>query len=295
MKVAVVAHAGKTLDGGLPELRRVLAKAGISDPLWFEVPKSRKAPPKVRKALKAGADLVFVWGGDGMVQRCADVLAGSQAELAIVPAGTANLLASNLGIAKNIEQAVTIGLHGKKIALDVGCFNGERFAVMAGAGFDAAMLREASDAKDGMGRAAYILGGLRNLRTEAFQAEVKIDGVSWYQGPASCILIGNVGELFGGMTAFEDASPEDGLLDVGLVTAEGPVQLAQTIARTAVGDPSRSRFVRTARATSVKVKLDRKVRYELDGGDRSKVSSFKVKVDPQALRVRVPASEDSNS
>mgnify|MGYP000034054683 CR=1 FL=1 len=74
--VAVVAHSGKTLGGGLDELRSVLAHAGVDTPLWYEVPKSKKAPARVRKAIDKGADLVFVWGGDGMVQRCIDTLAG---------------------------------------------------------------------------------------------------------------------------------------------------------------------------------------------------------------------------
>ena len=58
MKVAVVAHSGKTLGGGLIELRDVLASHGVPKPLWYEVPKSRKAPPQVRKALKKGAEIV---------------------------------------------------------------------------------------------------------------------------------------------------------------------------------------------------------------------------------------------
>ena len=78
MKVAVIAHAGKTLGGGLPELRRVLEAAGVADPFWCEVPKSRKAPAQVRRALDEGAELIVAWGGDGMVQRCVDVLAGSE-------------------------------------------------------------------------------------------------------------------------------------------------------------------------------------------------------------------------
>ena len=142
MKVAVIAHSGKTVGGGLSELRRVLETEGIDDPLWCEVPKSRKAPPQVRRALDEGCELVFAWGGDGMVQRCIDVLAGSKASLAIIPAGTANLFATNLGVPKDIEEAVAIGLRGERRKLDVGRFNGERFGVMAGAGFDAAMIRE---------------------------------------------------------------------------------------------------------------------------------------------------------
>jgi diacylglycerol kinase (ATP) len=156
VKVAVVAHSGKTFAGGLPELRRVLQAEGIDDPLWYEVPKSKKAPAQVRRALDEGVELVFAWGGDGMVQRCVDVLAGSDVSLAIIPAGTANLFATNLGIPKDIEQAVGVGLRGERRSLDVGRFNGERFAVMAGAGFDAAMIRDAADGglKERFGRVA---------------------------------------------------------------------------------------------------------------------------------------------
>src|SRR5207237_79703 len=129
--VAVVAHARKRLGGGLTELRERLTHSGVANPMWFEVTKSKAAPGRVRRALSAGADLVFVWGGDGMVQRCIDVLAGTPATLAILPAGTANLLATNLGIPRDLEAAVEIGVHGERRLLDVGVVNDERFAVMA--------------------------------------------------------------------------------------------------------------------------------------------------------------------
>ena len=104
MNVAVVAHAEKRLDGGLPALRRALAAAGIDDPLWHEVPKAKQAPARVRRALEEGAELVFAWGGDGTVRRCVGELAGEAACLAVIPAGTANLLAANLGIPPDIER-----------------------------------------------------------------------------------------------------------------------------------------------------------------------------------------------
>ena len=77
-RVAVIAHAGKTFGGGLPELRRELERQGVADPLWIEVPKSRFAPKQVKRALSDGAELLFVWGGDGMVQRAIDAMAGSE-------------------------------------------------------------------------------------------------------------------------------------------------------------------------------------------------------------------------
>jgi diacylglycerol kinase (ATP) len=292
MKVAVIAHSGKTLGGGLAELRRALETAGVDDPFWCEVPKSRKAPAQVRRALDEGAELIIAWGGDGMVQRCIDVLAGTGVTLTIIPAGTANLFATNLGIPKDIEQAVAIGLHGARRTLDVGRFNGERFAVMAGAGFDAAMIRDAGEGglKERLGRVAYVWTGSKNLRSKPFRADIKVDGVDWYNGKASCILLGNVGKLFGGVEAFEDARPDDGKLELGVVTAEGLLEWGRILARTAAGSASASPFVQTTKASSVKVKLNRKVLYELDGGDRTKVKAFKVKVEPGAITVCVPSS-----
>jgi diacylglycerol kinase (ATP) len=288
VKVAVVAHAAKTLDGGLPELRRVFETEGYDKPLWYEVPKAKKASEQVRRALDEGAEVVFAWGGDGTVRRCIDVLAGTNASLAVLPAGTANLFATNLGIPTEINGAVAVGLRGGRRRLDVGRFEDERFGVMAGAGFDADMIRDADDLKERIGRAAYLWGGSRNLRGDGFGAEIKVDGTDWYEGRATCILLGNLGEVFGGVKVFPDARPDDGVLELGIVTAEGLLQWTRTLARTAAGDPNRSPFVRTTKASSVEVALDRKVRYELDGGDRSKVKSFKVEVEERALNVCVP-------
>ena len=288
MRVAVVAHSRKTLDGGLAELRRVLESEGIEKPLWYEVPKAKHAPKQARRALLERAELVFAWGGDGTVRRCIGELAGSDACLAVIPAGTANLFATNLGIPKDIERAVAIGLGGERRRYDVGLFAGERFGVMAGVGFDAQMIRDADGLKERIGRAAYIVSGSRHLREKPFKAAIDVDGVQWFAGRATCILVGNVGELFGGVEVFPDAQPDDGRLELGVCTADGLVQWARTLARTARGDPTASPFVRATKARAVNVRLDRKVLYELDGGDRKKVKSFKVKIEPGALSLCVP-------
>jgi YegS/Rv2252/BmrU family lipid kinase len=288
MKLAVVAHAGKTLGGGLSELRHTLADAGIPDPLWTEVPKSKRAPAAVKRALAEGAELILVWGGDGMVRRCVGALADTQVPLAVVPAGTSNLFATSLGIEADIAAAVQVALLGERRRLDVGRFEGERFVVMAGAGFDAEMIKGAEELKDRLGRGAYVLGGATKLNSPSFEAKIKIDGTRWYKGPASCILVGNLGKLFGGIEVFADARPDDGLLDVGVLTSEGPVQLARAATHTVFGNAEKSPFVRITQAHKVRVKLDRKVAYELDGGDRTKVRSFKVGIEPGAITVCAP-------
>jgi diacylglycerol kinase (ATP) len=290
--VAVVAHSGKTLDGGLPELRKALARHGVPDPLWLEVDKSRKAPKQIRSALDQGAELIFVWGGDGMVQRGVDVIAGTEATMAIVPAGTANLFASNLGIPKKIDAAVETGLRGERRKLDVGSINGERFAVMAGVGFDALVIHAADrELKRRLGRTAYVLAAAKNLRVAPFDAQIEVDGKEWYEGPASCVLFGNVGEAFAGVKAFKDAHPDDGLLDIGVASADGVVQWGRTLARSALSDVNKSPFVHLTKGESVAVKLNRKVLYELDGGDREKKKTFRVDVQPGAVTVCVPAGK----
>jgi diacylglycerol kinase (ATP) len=288
--VAVVASAGKTLDGGLPELRRALERRGVREPLWREVAKSREAPREVRRAVEAGADVIFVWGGDGMVQRCVDALGNSRAAMAIVPAGTANLFASSVGVPRSIDAAVEIGLGGGRRTFDVGSMNGERFAVMAGIGFDARMIHDTSrKMKRVLGRLAYVWSATKNVRAKPFEATIEVDGVEWYGGDASCVLFGNVDRWFGGLHAFEDAHPDDGLLEVGIATADGIVEWARTVARSAFGTVSKSPFVHVTKGRSIKVNSDRKVLYELDGGERSKGKKFSVEIKPGALTVCAPA------
>jgi diacylglycerol kinase (ATP) len=289
--VAVIAHSGKRLNGGLPALRRALKRRGVLDPLWYEVDKSRDARKGLRNALKQGAQLIFVWGGDGMVQRCVDVIADFDATMAILPAGTANLFASNLAVPKSIDAAVEIGLHGDRRKLDLGSVNGERFAVMAGVGFDAQMIHDANPKmKRRLGRTAYVWAAAKNLRGRPFEARIKVDGKKWFEGEASCVLFGNVGDAFAGLSAFENALPDDGLLEIGVASPDGIFQWGRTIARTALSDASKSPFVQTAKGRSVEVRLDRKVLHELDGSERNKKKRFTVDVQPSAISVCVPAS-----
>ena len=292
--VAVLAHAGKLLGGGLVELRRVLAREGVTDPLWYEVPKSKKAPKAVEKAIAQGADLLFIWGGDGMVQRCIDALADEKPALAIIPAGTANLLAKNLGIPADIAEAVRIGLHGDRRTLDTGRVNGERFAVMAGVGIDALMIRDAdSGLKDRVGRLGYIITGAKHLGDQQARVKVTVDDAQWFKGKASCVLFANVGKVLGGMTVFPEAQPNDGRLEIGVVTAKGLVEWGRALGRTIVGGPEASPFVHTESGGAFEVRLDRKIPYELDGGERPPTKRLRVSIEPASIVVCVPEPRTS--
>ena len=149
-----------------------LERAGVADPLWYEVPKSRKAP-------KAGAPRCSTREPSSSSSGAAT--ARSSAASTSPPARTSPSRSSppaprtcsrrTSAIPQDIEQAVAIGLDGERRQLDVGRFNGERFAVMAGAGFDAAMIRDADGGlKDRLGRAAYVWAGSKNLRARSRSA-----------------------------------------------------------------------------------------------------------------------------
>jgi YegS/Rv2252/BmrU family lipid kinase len=262
----------------------------VTDPIWLEVPKSRKVPSRVKEAIELGADLIFIWGGDGSVQRCVDAAAGAPVTLAILPAGTANLLANNLGIPIDLEQAVDVGLHGSDHTIDIGTMNGEHFAVMAGIGMDALMIRDAdAGLKDRFGRAAYIWTGARNLRSSPVRTKVRVDGHTWFDDKASCVLVANVGSIGGGVTAFEHATPDDGKLDVAVMTADGAWQWLRTLTRASVGHAERSPLVQMTQAKKIKVWTAKPQPYELDGGARKKTDTLRVRVVPHAVTIRVPS------
>ena len=286
--IAVVAHSRKSLGGGLPELREILVREGVTDPLWYEVTKSRRAPKYARRAVAKGADVLFVWGGDGTVQRCIDAVADTDTDtaVAILPAGTANLLAANLGIPHDLSEAVRAGLHGDRRRLDTGSVNGERFTVMAGAGFDARMISDADRGmKDRLGRAAYVITGIRNLGARGVKATVKVDGTPFYTGKVSCVLAANVGTILGGIGRLSPTRRTTGGSSWG-GDGRNPVSgLDVRPARscqTAVSPSSRSR------GKEFSIRFSKKVRYELDGGPRPASKKLRIKVRAGSVTVCVP-------
>jgi len=292
MTVGVLAHERKYLGKGLEELRAALADAGFADPPWCQVSKSKKAPKQVRRLMAEGIDRLLVWGGDGTVRRCIDTIVSedAQIEVGILPAGTANLLAHALEIPIDVRQAVDVALHGLPRAIDVGVINGEAFAVMAGTGFDALMIRDAEDGmKDRLGKLSYIRTGARNLDTSGAEVKIHVDGENWFQGRAVCVLVGNMGRIVGGIHAFPDARC-DGLLDVGVLTAQSRTDWLRVGVRAMTGRIDSSPMVDITQGTRIKVRLDRTMPWELDGGARPRAKKFEVSLLPGRLPILVPAS-----
>lgn len=290
--VGVLVHEGKSLGSGLEEFRMLLADAGFADASWCRVPKSKKAPKQVRRLLDEGIERLLVWGGDGTVRRCVDTIVAEDAkvEVAILPAGTANLLARALGIPQDLRPAVDVALRGTARPIDVGCINGEAFLVMAGTGFDALMIRDADGSKDRLGRLAYIRAGVRNLGLSGAEVKVAVDGKAWFEGRAACVLVGNVGRILGGVQVFPDARCDDGVLDVGVLTVRRRRDWLRIGARAMFGRIDASPLVQITQASKATIRLDRKMPWEHDGGAGGAAKKFNVSVLPARVPILVPAS-----
>jgi len=292
-KMAVLVHEGKTLDKENPDaLRIALSDAGVGDVPWCAVEKSKQAPKQVRKLLDGGLERLLVWGGDGTVRRCIDtfVTENAKVELGILPAGTANLLARALEIPIDLRRALDVALHGLPRPIDVGVVNDEAFAIMAGTGFDAMMIRDADSAKDRLGRLAYVRAGARNLRNSVADVKIRVDDRDWFEGRAACVLVGNMGRILGGIEVFPHARYDDGLLDVGVLTVKHRTDWLRLGARALASRIDSSPLVQMTQAARVTIKLDHKLPWELDGGDRPPAKKFEVSILPGRQSVLVPGA-----
>jgi diacylglycerol kinase (ATP) len=103
------------------------------------------------------------------------------------------------------------------------------------------------------------------------------------------VLAGNVGRALGGIEAFAGARPDDGLLELGVVTAANPVEWARTFGSVALGRAGRSPFVEVTRGKKFRIRFDRKIPYEVDGGARKPARNMRIKVHPGSITVCVPS------
>jgi diacylglycerol kinase (ATP) len=110
---------------------------------------------------------------------------------------------------------------------------------------------------------------------------------------SSCVLVGNVGTVLGGLEVFENAAPDDGLLEVGVVTAKGMWQWLRVISRIATHHPARSPLVDTTHGRDIEIRVKRPTPYELDGGARPPARRFEVQLEPAAIAVSAPIAPPS--
>ncbi|MFJ9348084.1 diacylglycerol kinase family protein [Streptomyces sp. NPDC101237] len=302
-RVAVVVHPLAVDEGTREALRELLARHGHREPVFLETTAADPGGGQTARALGDGADLVVVCGGDGTVRTAADRLAGSGVPLAVVPCGTGNLLARNLGLPLAPAEALDAALGGTTRAIDLARVEGDglpatHFAVMSGVGLDAALMQYAQEhdrAKAVLGWPAYVLAAPKAMRGPRMRLSVRLDGAEPLRGTARMVLVGNTGALQGGLRLIPDARPDDGLLDLLILDPRGPGGWLRTVGallphrgqngRESGGQPEFHTF-RRAEFT-----FESPQPREIDGDPVGSGRRLSVEVVPGALTVLVPGLE----
>lgn len=277
---------------------------GDAEVRWWETSEDDPGRGMAEQAVAAGCRTVIAVGGDGTVRAVAEALAGSGTALSIVPRGTGNLLARNLDVPLDDLTAAlerSRGDEARRIDLgwvEVGDVE-HAFAVMIGCGIDARMLVETDDdLKKRAGWLAYVEAmGRAVAGAEVTTMTVAVDDGDPVEARGHTLLVGNCGLLQGGVRLLPDAEPDDGVLDLLIVGADGPFQWLDTvrsvvwengIRRLLGGDDGAVSTDSTTHRTlnTLTVDLESPQPFEIDGEEIGEVSSFRVRVQPDAVLVR---------
>lgn len=289
-RAAVVVNPTKVDDDDSfrESVRRIMDDRGWEEPLWLETTPEDPGQGLVKSAVAAGVDLVLACGGDGTVTACAEGITDTGVPLAIIPMGTGNLLARNIGLPMGLEEALAIALGGVRQAIDAGRVNGTLFVVMAGLGLDAEMLSGTSEPlKKQLGWFAYAISAVRHLGDRPMRVTVSADGGRRRRMRASTLIVGNVGWLRGGVPLLPDARPDDGMLDAVVLTAGTLTRWLAVAADILLRRPAHDRVYRI-QFTNLQVTLDHDRPWELDGELMGQVRQLTVVAQPGALLLQMP-------
>lgn len=308
------------LAGVRARLERVCREQGWDVPLVLETTAEDPGTGQAREALQAGVDVVCPLGGDGTIRAVAAALAGTSTPIGLLPGGTGNLLARNLGApVDSIEAAMVTACTGRNRPIDVGWLridppegdttddeghadepqrgpelDAHLFLVMAGLGYDAAIMEETSEAsKKRFGWPAYVLTGLRELGRARFPVRVTVDGEPPVGRRVKTVLVGNCGRVQGGVALLPEAKVDDGRLDALLLAPKGPLswlEIATSIITRGATGSSRMKVLQGSR---MDVRTPRPQAIEIDGDAIGTASHVIATVRRRALLVRVEALTQS--
>jgi YegS/Rv2252/BmrU family lipid kinase len=260
------------------------------------VAKKKELRQSAAGAVKDGAEVVVAVGGDGAVLQVVNALAASDVALGIVPKGTGNLLAGNLGLPTSIDKAIDVLVTGKRRRIDLGQVTIGRkkrdFAVACGIGFDAVVMDGTQQSeKRRWGKLAYVATAVREGRkVQAADFTVVIDGRT-VTATAAQVFVANFGRIGSLVEPRRRVIPDDGLLDVIIVKASGPVEglLAglEALRQKDLGESGGGRVIR-ARGREVAVSASPRQLVETDGSIIGR-TPVKAAIRPDALSVIVPA------
>ncbi|WP_244971513.1 diacylglycerol/lipid kinase family protein [Paramicrobacterium chengjingii] len=282
---------------------------------WLETTIDDPGQSVATAALLQHPDLIIVAGGDGTIRAVSEQVPDSSIPIAIVPTGTGNLLARNLGLKSDIESAVRTAFTGSDRLIDAGFVNMRHedsrvtrhmFLVMTGIGLDASMAADSTNAlKKRIGWLAYTDSISRSvIRNKQFLLRYRLDGSPEENVHAHTVIVGNCGTLTAGILLLPDARPDDGRLDVVVFRPKGFWQWARIGSRLAVARLlHRTRFgtlvlrvtphfraLQYRQARTLEARFDEPQRIELDGDDHGFVTGVTVTVHPSALTFRSPST-----
>lgn len=238
-------------------------------------------------AIKRGIKHIIVCGGDGTIMDALPAILNSKAVLGIVPLGTGNLFAQNLNMNLSLQQAVETALNGHIELIDIGKANNTLFAVMAGIGFDAEVMRKAKRTlKSKYGFFAYIVTGLKHLKRSSGLYEVVIDGKKPKRYRAKSIVFANMGKIQGGIEAVPNAHYKNGVLRIAIIKASSIGSWLNLLANAITGDINNSPHYELLEGKKAEITSLRGAKpYECDGDHFPPTKHLIVEIFPKALPV----------
>lgn len=296
LRAAVVINPAKSVGPGLRgSIFRLCETQGWAEPLWLETTVEDPGEGQAREALEAGVDVVIAAGGDGTVRCVAEILAGTGVPLGLVPLGTGNLLARNLGI--NITDPVAAAydvLNGTERTVDVvrtnldGSADRQVFLVMGGLGYDAAIMADTIDVlKDRMGWLAYVEAGIRKLPGKPVRARISMDGKHAVRRRIRSVMVGNCGRIMGGVEIFPEAKVDDGVLDLLILAPRGRLGWLGVVAGIFGRNKRRNTSVEYFQGRSAEITLEHEQEFQLDGDHVGTGKHLTVTLEPAALKIRM--------
>jgi len=279
----------------LPVINTSLKDAGIK---WEASVTHKKgdATQYAKAADKAGVDAIAVYGGDGTLMEVVSGLIGSETPLIILPGGSANVMANELSIPKDLKEACALISQGPLImkTIDVGQFNSHYFITGISIGFSADLVKGAGrEAKNRIGIFAYFLSltaALQKLKLSHYH--LKIDGNEHEAQGLTCI-VNNTGNLgFTKISLDKHIDVSDGLLDVVVVRKANLSLLKLMVLTLIAGErPENFELVDHWQGKEISITSSRKQVVQSDGEILDKFP-LHIKVIPGAIRVLVPKNEN---
>lgn len=268
-------------------------EAGWPEPTVHLTTREETGHAQASAALADGAELVIAAGGDGTVRNVAHALAGTSAELGVVPNGTANLLAHNLEIPADHRSAAAIAVTGTRRSIDLGLARLDDevrdlpFVVLAGVGHDAASVAATRPGlKDRIGWPAYLAPAARSALRRPVPMTVQHDDEPEREVLAWSVLAANCSRVRGGVAIAPGGLLDDGLLDVLEVTVRRPGQWLGVAAKGTLGLERDVAGLQTRGSTEVTVTTEQPLHIQLDGDVVGPARRMHARCLPHAITVR---------